>query len=312
MTPALLAGNTLVVKPATETPGAAIILAEIIDQVGLPAGVFNLITGSGSTTGDYLASHPDVRLISFTGSTQVGKHLYENAQTTVKKLVLELGGKSPLVLLPDGDIQVAVKSSLDTLTNNSGQICTALSRLIVPKQLLSEVEQAACDYLDSLKLGDPNQEETVIGPLVSAKQQETVQEYIDKGLAAGGRIISKPKALPDRGFYITPTIFSDITNDMTIAREEIFGPVLVIITYETVEEALAIANDTPYGLSGAVVGSKEAARDFARQMRTGNIMINGAGQHHFAPFGGYRESGLGRERGAYGIEDYLEVKAIFH
>lgn len=312
MTPALLAGNTMVVKPATETPGAAMILAEIIDQVGLPAGVFNLITGSGAETGDYLAGHPDVRLISFTGSTQVGKSLYDKAKTSVKKLVLELGGKSPLVLLPEGDIDLAVKTALDTLTNNSGQICTALSRLIVPNQLVAQVEQVACDYLDSLKMGDPDQEDTVIGPLVSAKQQATVLKYIEEGLASGGRIVSNPKPCPDQGFYVTPTIFSGITNEMPIAREEIFGPVLVIIGYETPEEALEIANDTPYGLSGAVVGPDQAALDFARQMRTGNIMINGAGQHHFAPFGGYRESGLGRERGAYGIEDYLEVKAIFH
>lgn len=312
MTPALLAGNTMVVKPATETPGAAMILAEIIDRVGLPAGVFNLITGSGSETGDYLAGHPDVRLISFTGSTKVGKSLYDKAKTSVKKLVLELGGKSPLVLLPEGDIDLAVKTSLDTLTYNSGQICTALSRLIVPNQLVAQVEKAACDYLDSLKMGDPDQEDTVIGPLVSAKQQATVLKYIEEGLASGGRIVSNPKPCPDQGFYVTPTIFSGITNEMPIAREEIFGPVLVIIGYETPEEALEIANDTPYGLSGAVVGPDQAALDFARQMRTGNIMINGASQHHFAPFGGYRESGLGRERGAYGIEDYLEVKAIFH
>ncbi|MBG9980951.1 aldehyde dehydrogenase family protein [Facklamia sp. DSM 111018] len=311
ITSALLAGNTVVVKPASETPTAAIILTEIIEAAGFPKGVFNLLTGSGSQMGAYLAGHPDVGLISFTGSTEVGKSLFEKAKTTVKHLVLELGGKSALVLLEGGDPELAIKTSIDTLTNNTGQICTALSRLIVPQNRLQEIEEIATKYVQSLKVGDPNEKDTIMGPLVSMAQKEKVMEFIEKGKNEGAKLIVGGKSLPDKGYFVEPTIFSQVDNQMAIAQEEIFGPVLSIIPYQTVEEALTIANDTKYGLSGAVVGPEEEAFDFAKKMRTGMVLINGAGQNNFAPFGGYKESGLGHERGHYGIEDYLETKSIF-
>ena len=311
ITSALLAGNTVVVKPASETPTAAIILTEIIEAAGFPQGVFNLLTGSGSQMGAYLAGHPDVGLISFTGSTEVGKSLYEKAKTTVKHLVLELGGKSALVLLEGGDSELAVTTSLDTLTNNTGQICTALSRLIVPQNRLEEIEEIATKYVHSLKVGDPNDKDTMVGPLVSKAQKDKVMAYIEKGKKEGAKLIAGGKSLPGKGYFVEPTIFSQVNNQMAIAQEEIFGPVLSIIPYESVDEALSLANNTKYGLSGAVVGPEEQAFDFAKKMRTGMVLINGAGQNNFAPFGGYKESGLGHERGHYGIEDYLETKSIF-
>lgn len=310
ISPALLAGNTVVVKPASDTPITAMILTEIIDEAGLPEGVFNLLTGSGSDLGDYLAGHPDVGLISFTGSTEVGKGLYSKAQENVKKLVLEMGGKSALIYLENGDLDLAVKKSVDTVTNNSGQACSALTRLLVPASQLSEVEDAVVKYVETLKVGDPNDEDTVVGPLVSETQQKRVLDYIEKGKEEGANILVGGNALDRTGYFIEPTVFTNVTNDMTIAREEIFGPVLVIITYDSVEDAIQIANDSPYGLSGAVVGPVEEAEKVALQMRTGNILINEGSSNPYAPFGGYKESGLGREVGRYGIEDYLETKAI--
>ncbi|MGX7363868.1 aldehyde dehydrogenase family protein [Aerococcus suis] len=311
LTPALLAGNTMVVKPATETPLTAVILARIVEEAGLPKGVFNLVTGSGSELGNYLTGHPDVSVISFTGSTEVGKGLYEQAKTTVKKLVLELGGKSPLIYLPEGDLSLAVKSSVDTIINNSGQVCTALTRLLVPENELPAVKDEIKAYLKTIKQGDPTDGETDIGPMVSEKQQQTVLDYIEKGKADGAELLVGGHAIEGKGFFVEPTVFVNVSNDMTIAREEIFGPVLSVITYHNVEEAIELANDTDYGLSGAVVGPKDKAIDVARQLRTGAIIVNGADQPHNAPFGGYKQSGYGRERGSYGIEDYLEIKAIY-
>lgn len=311
MTPALLAGNTIVVKPASQTPSAAIILAEIVDKAGLGKGVFNLLTGTGSGLGDYLAGHPGVDLISFTGSTEVGKGLYEKAKDQVKRMVLELGGKSPMILLPGGDLDLAVESSIDSLANNSGQVCSALSRLIVPKESLGQVEEKAEEYFKSLKLGDPNEEDTVIGPLVSKDQYDTVLSYIEKGKEEGADLLIGGRPVDRKGYFIEPTIFTGVKNDMTIAQEEIFGPVLSIISYETVEEAIEIANDVVYGLSGAVVGPEDEAVEVALRLKTGDVYINDAESNSFAPFGGYKESGLGREVGKYGIENYLEIKSIF-
>lgn len=311
ITPALLAGNTVVVKPANLTPLTALLLADIVDKAGLPDGVFNLITGKGSSAGDYLTSHEDVSVISFTGSTKVGKSLYEKAKTTVKQIVLELGGKSPMVYLKGGDLEMAVKNSANTLLHNQGQTCSALSRLLVPKDELERTKEVIKDYYKDIKVGDPNDEDTMVGPIVSEDQMETVLNYIEKGKEEGAEVLVGGNKLDRKGYYVEPTVFVNVTNDMTIAQEEIFGPVLVVITYDSVEEAIELANDSIYGLSGGVVGPKDEAIKVARKLKTGNITINDGARTPKAPFGGYKQSGLGRENGLYGVEDYLELKAIF-
>lgn len=311
VTPALLSGSTVVVKPASETPLTAYIYAEIIEEAGLPEGVFNFVTGKGSTVGDYLAGHEDVAVISFTGSTEVGKGLYEKAGTNVKQIVLELGGKSPMVFLEGGDLEAAIKQSADTVIDNQGQSCSALSRLLVPKDRLEETEEIIKEYYKDIKVGDPADEDVRVGPMVSKDQYETVLEYIEKGKEEGAKILVGGNALEGKGLFIEPTVFTNVTNDMTIAREEIFGPVLTVLTYETVEEAIEIANDSPYGLSGAVTGPQEEALKVARDLRTGNVNVNQGDRNPRAPFGGYKESGFGRENGTYAIDDYIELKAIF-
>lgn len=311
VTPALLSGSTVVVKPASETPLTAYIYAEIIEEAGIPEGVFNFVTGKGSTVGDYLAGHEDVAVISFTGSTEVGKGLYEKAGTNVKQIVLELGGKSPMIFLEGGDLEAAIKQSADTVIDNQGQSCSALSRLLVPKDRLQETEEIIKEYYKDIKVGDPADEDVRVGPMVSKDQYETVLEYIEKGKAEGAEILVGGKALEGKGLFIEPTVFTNVTNDMTIAREEIFGPVLTVLTYETVEEAIEIANDSPYGLSGAVTGPQEEALKVARDLRTGNVNVNQGDRNPRAPFGGYKESGFGRENGTYAIDDYIELKAIF-
>ncbi|GAB2488009.1 aldehyde dehydrogenase family protein [Alkalibacterium psychrotolerans] len=311
ITPALLAGNTVVVKPPNLTPLTALLLADIVDKAGLPDGVFNLITGDGSSTGDYLTSHEDVSVISFTGSTKVGKSLYEKAKTTVKQIVLELGGKSPMVYLKGGDLELAVKNSANTLLHNQGQTCSALSRLFVPKDKLEETKEVIKDYYKDIKVGDPNEEDTMVGPLVSKDQMETVLNYIEKGKEEGAEILVGGNKMDRKGYYVEPTVFVNVKNVMTIAQEEIFGPVLVVLTYDSVEEAIELANDSIYGLSGGVVGPEDEAIAVARRLKTGNIIINDASRSPKAPFGGYKQSGLGRENGLYGVEDYVEVKAIF-
>ena len=311
ITPALLAGNTVVVKPAELTPLTALLLTEIIDDVGLPKGVFNLILGSGDETGDYLTNHPDVDVISFTGSTKVGRSLYEKAGKTVKQLVLELGGKSPMVYLKGGDLELAVKKAATTLLNNQGQSCSALSRLIVPKDELEKTKEILKDLYKDVKVGDPTDDDTVVGPISSKEQYETVLNYIQKGKDEGAEVLLGGNKIDRKGYYVEPTVFVNVTNDMTIAQEEIFGPVLVVITYDSVEEAVDIANDVIYGLSGGVVGPEDEAIKVARQIRTGNIFINDGEKTAKAPFGGYKQSGLGRENGIYGVEDYLEIKALF-
>lgn len=311
ITPALLAGNTVVVKPPNLTPLTALKLAEIVDEAGLPDGVFNLITGSGSETGDYLTSHEDVSVISFTGSTEVGKSLYEKAKTTVKQLVLELGGKSPMVYLKGGDLKLAVKNSADTVLHNQGQTCSALSRLFVPKDELERTKEVIKDYYKDLKVGDPKEEDTMIGPMVSEDQMQTVLDYIEKGKEEGAELLVGGNRVDRKGYYIEPTVFVNVKNDMTIAQEEIFGPVLVVITYDSVEEAVELANDSIYGLAGGVVGPKDKAIEVARKLKTGNVSVNEGERSPKAPFGGYKQSGLGRENGLYGVEDYVELKSIF-
>lgn len=311
ITPALLAGNTVVVNPASNTPLTAILYAKIIEEAGLPKGVFNLITGSGSDTGDYLTKHPDVSVVSFTGSTSVGKGLYENAATTVKKVVLELGGKSPMIYLDGGDLQMAVEAAASTVLDNQGQTCSALSRLLIPKADLEETKRIIKEYYQDIVVGDPTQKETRVGPMVSKEQMERVLDYIQKGTDEGAEILVGGHRSPDKGYFVEPTVFVNVDNQMTIAQEEIFGPVLVVITYDSVEEAIQIANDTIYGLSGAVVGPQEEAIAVAKKIRTGNVTVNGGDRSAKAPFGGYKQSGIGRENGLFGLEDYLEVKAIF-
>lgn len=311
VTPALLAGNTVVVKPASETPLTAFIYAEIVEKAGLPAGVFNLVTGKGSIIGDYLAGHEDVAVISFTGSTEVGKGLYEKASTNVKKIVLELGGKSVMLYLEGGDLEAAIKQSAGTVIDNQGQTCSALSRLLVPKEKLEETEAFIKEYYKDIKVGNPADDDVRVGPMVSEDQYNTVLDYIKKGQEEGAEVLVGGKAIEGKGFFIEPTVFTNVTNDMTIAREEIFGPVLTVLTYDTVEEAIEIANDSPYGLSGAVVGPQEEAVAVARKLRTGNVTVNQGDRNPSAPFGGYKESGFGRENGTYAIEDYVELKAIF-
>lgn len=311
ITPALLAGNTVVVKPASNTPLTAILYAEIMEEAGLPKGVFNLVTGSGGDAGDYLVSHPDVDVISFTGSTEVGKNLYHHAATTVKKLVLELGGKSAMIYLKGGDLSYAVEAAANTVLDNQGQTCSALSRLFVPHDALEQTKEMLKKYYATIQVGDPFEETTRVGPMVSDSQRQTVLAYIQKGKEEGAEVLIGGHAIEGTGYFVEPTVFVQVKNEMTIAQEEIFGPVLTVLTYETVEEAIAMANDSIYGLSGAVVGPQEEAEKVARQLRTGNVIVNGGNRTAKAPFGGYKQSGLGRENGLYGLEDYLEIKAIF-
>lgn len=311
ITPALLTGNTVVVKPASNTPLTALLYAEIIEEAGLPAGVFNLVTGSGSDAGSYLAEHEDVAVVSFTGSTDVGKKLYQSAAEGVKKTVLELGGKSAMIYLKGGDLALAVKAAASTVLDNQGQTCSALTRMLVPSDELDAAREALKSYYETVVVGDPADSETRVGPMVSEDQLETVLEYIEIGKREGAEVLIGGQAIEGTGYYVEPTVFVNVTNNMRIAREEIFGPVLTVLTYDSVEEAIQIANDSDYGLSGGVVGPEEEAYEVARKMRTGNVIVNGSDRSPKAPFGGYKQSGIGRENGRFGLEDYVEIKAVF-
>ena len=311
---ALAAGCTVVLKPSEVAPINAFILAEIIDEVGLPKGVFNLITGTGPVVGEAIVAHPKTDMISFTGSTRAGKRVMEIAAQMVKRVSLELGGKSANIILEDADLTKAVSDGIFKCYLNSGQTCSALTRMVVPRSKLAEVEDIAVAAAAGFQPGDPITGGTFIGPLVSEAQQNRVRDYINKGIDEGARLLiggtEQPEGLP-RGHYVQPTIFSGVTNDMTIAQEEIFGPVLSIIPYDTEEEAIAIANDSLYGLSGGVwAGTQEKAFEVARKIRTGQVEINGGNFNIFAPFGGYKQSGIGRELGKFGFEDFLEIKSI--
>ena len=312
--PALAAGCTVVVKPSEVAPLNAFVLAEIMDEVGVPAGVFNLVTGFGPVVGEAIAAHKDVDMVSFTGSTRAGKRVTEVAAGTVKRVALELGGKSANVILPDADLATAVPDGLNKCYMNSGQTCSALTRMLVPRDKLGEVEELARTAAESFTPGDPFDGASRIGPLVSAAQRDRVRGYIDKGLGEGARLVTGGADAPDgleRGFFVAPTVFSDVTRDMTIAREEIFGPVLVIIPYDSEDEAVEIANDTDYGLAGGVwSGDPEHAKAVARRLRTGQVEVNGGSFNPGAPFGGYKQSGNGREFGAFGLEEFLEVKSL--
>ncbi len=312
--PALAAGCTVVLKPSEVAPFSAWILTEIIDEVGLPAGVFNLVSGTGPVVGEAIVAHPEVDMISFTGSTRAGKRISEVASSTVKRVALELGGKSPNVILPDADLAKAVPAGVQGAYLNSGQTCTALTRMLVPRDKLAEVEELAKNAAEAFTPGPSAEATTRLGPLASQAQWDRVQGYIEKGVEEGAKLVTggpgKPEGL-DKGFFVKPTVFSDVRNDMTIAQEEIFGPVLSIIPYDSEEDAIKIANDTIYGLAAAVwAGDTEKAKAVARQIRAGQIDINGGGFNLLAPFGGFKQSGHGREAGKYGLEEFLEIKSM--
>ncbi len=316
--PALAAGCTVVLKPASLTPLNAIILAEVIDSVGLPAGVFNLVIGPGGEVGEAIASHPDVDMVSLTGSGPVGAQVSKDAAATVKRVGLELGGKSANVILDDADPQAIALGSVFSCMLNSGQTCSALTRLLVPKSREQEFVDAIVAEASQIRLVDPHADEPdlfhALGPMVSRAQQETVRGYIQKGIDEGATLVLGGPEQPEeheKGYYVKPTIFTGVTSDMTIAQEEIFGPVLSIIAYEDEDDAVRIANDTVFGLGGAVQsGDVERAKRVARRMRTGQIDINGAPFNTTAPFGGYKQSGNTRERGVWGLEEFLETKSI--
>jgi aldehyde dehydrogenase (NAD+) len=312
--PALAAGCTIVLKPSEVAPLNAFVLAEIIDDVGLPAGVFNLVTGTGDVVGEAMSAHPDIDMISFTGSTRAGKRISEVAAATVKRVTLELGGKSPNVILDDADLEQAVADGVAKAFLNSGQTCSALTRMIVPRSKLAEVEAIAKATAEAFTPGDPFGESTRLGPLVSEAQRERVRGYIKKGEKEGARLVTGGAEVPEgleQGYFVRPTVFSDVTTDMTIAQEEIFGPVLSILPYDDDEEAVRIANDTIYGLAGGVwSGDAERAKAVARRIRTGQVEVNGGSFNPMAPFGGYKQSGKGRELGKFGIEEYLETKSL--
>jgi len=313
--PALAAGCTMVLKPSEIAPFDAMIFAEIIDAAGVPAGVFNLVNGDGPGVGTALSRHPDVDMMSFTGSTRAGVAVAQNAAPTVKRIAQELGGKSANILLDDADFEKAVKSGAGDCFENTGQSCDAPTRMLVPKDRVDEAAALAASVAAATVVGDPRNETTEVGPLVSEQQWNKVQGLIQKGidegatLAAGGT--GRPEGL-DRGYFARPTVFANVSNDMTIAQEEIFGPVLSIIPYEDEDDAVRIANDTPYGLSGYVSSSNiDRARRVAARLRTGMVHINGAYLDSAAPFGGYKQSGNGREWGAHGMDEFLEVKSIY-
>ena len=312
--PALAAGCTMVLKPSKEAPLNAFILADIIDEIGLPAGVFNLVSGHGREIGEALASHPEVDMVSFTGSTAAGVSVSKAAAPTVKRVTLELGGKSANVILDDADIPKAAKMAVYACFNNSGQECSSLSRLIVPSSARDEVVEVISSSMERYTVGDPMDEGMKCGPMASKRQQDSVSGYIATGVSEGATLVSGGEGMPDglsTGFFVKPTVFADVTPEMTVFREEIFGPVLSISTYETEEEAISMANDSEYGLSGGVwSGDEGRAMRVARAMRTGQVSINGGAFNISAPFGGYKLSGNGRELGSHGLDEFLEVKAI--
>jgi acyl-CoA reductase-like NAD-dependent aldehyde dehydrogenase len=310
---ALAAGCTIVLKPSEVTPVSVYMLAEALDAAGLPPGVFNLVTGLGPVVGERLAGHPDVDMISFTGSTAAGKRVAAVAAQTVKRVALELGGKSANVLLDDADFPSAVAAGIAACYLNAGQTCSALTRMIVPRSRLAEVVELARKEASQYIVGDPFADGTRMGPLVSGAQRERVRGYIRQGISEGATLVTGGPDAPsglDRGYFVEPTVFSDVAADMCIAQEEIFGPVLVIMPYDTVDEAIEIANSTAYGLSGGVSGSPERAMEVARRLRTGQVRLNRARPVRSAPFGGYKESGNGREHGRFGLEEFLETKAV--
>ncbi len=310
--PALLAGNTVVLKPSQHTPLTAVLMVKSFEEAGFPAGTVNLVQGRGSKLGDLLGTHPKVDMVSFTGSTSVGVKLSQAALATVKHISLELGGKSPYIWLKSEDYAPAIPKLFSSIFLNSGQTCTALSRLIVPEEDLEKVKALLLNHIGELTVGDPKDPATKLGPVASKAQFEKINEYIRLGLAEGAELLTGGETTDaSHGYYIRPTIFTKVTNDMRIAREEIFGPVLVVLTYRTTDEAVAIANDTIYGLNAAVFGPKAEALAVARRLKSGNVYVNDAPRDVTAPFGGYKQSGIGREGGIEGIKEFTQLKTVY-
>ena len=312
--PALAAGCTVVLKPSQVAPLNAALLADVVDEAGLPAGVFNLVTGRGSVIGEALARHPDVDMISFTGSTEAGRRVSEAAAGTIKRVALELGGKSPNVILEDANLERAIADGVSKCFLNSGQTCSALTRMLVPRSRLADAEQIAAAVAEQFKPGDPFESGTMLGPLVSEGQRKLVRDYITKGTEEGAKLVTggvEPPQGLEQGYFVRPTVFSEVTPEMTIAQEEIFGPVLAIMPYEDDEDAVRIANDSVYGLAGGVWSAdEERANRIARRIRTGQVEINGGAFNPLAPFGGYKQSGYGRELGRFGLEEFLQIKSL--
>jgi len=312
--PALAAGCTMVLKPSEVAPLNAALFAEILHEAGVPAGVFNLVNGDGINVGDVMSRHPDIDMMSFTGSTRAGIMVAKSSAETVKRVAQELGGKSANIILDDADFNKAVAQGVQSCFMNSGQSCNAPTRMLVPAARHDEVVEIAKAAAAQVKIGDPTEDGVTIGPVVSEMQFNKIQGLIEKAIDEGTELVCGGPGKPDglnAGYYVKPTIFANVTNDMTIAREEVFGPVLSILKYETEEQAIEIANDTVYGLSGYVQsGDINHAREVASRLRTGNVHLNGAGADLNAPFGGYKQSGNGREWGELGFEDFLETKAV--
>jgi aldehyde dehydrogenase (NAD+) len=312
--PAVGVGCTVVLKPSEIAPMSSLLFAEFMEQAGFPAGVFNLVNGDGPTVGEAMSRHPDIDMMSFTGSTRAGVAVTKAAADTVKRVALELGGKGPNLVFADTDVAKAVKRGVLHMFNNSGQSCNAPSRMMVEKSAYAEAVATAKSVAEAQEVGDPSQEGRQIGPVVSEAQFNKIQGLIEAGIKEGATLLAGGLGRPDglnRGYYVKPTVFADVTNDMTIAKEEIFGPVLSIMSFDSEEEAVKIANDTPYGLTSYVqTGDPERAKRLARQLRAGMIQLNGAGRAPGSPFGGYKQSGNGREGGIYGLMEFLEVKAV--
>jgi aldehyde dehydrogenase (NAD+) len=312
--PALAVGCTMVLKPSEVAPLSGYLFSQVMHEAGVPAGVYNMVNGDGKTVGTALSKHPDIAMMSFTGSTRAGSLVAQNAAPTVKRVTQELGGKSPNIILDDADLEQAVTRGVMHMYNNTGQSCNAPSRMLVPRHKLAEAEKIAAKVSQSVVVGDPADEKTTMGPVVSEVQFKKIRKLINAGKKEGAKVVCGGNRRPaglKKGYYIRPTVFSEVSNDMTIAREEIFGPVLAMIPYDTEEEAIRIANDTPYGLAGYIQsGNVDHAREVAAKIRAGNVNINGASGGFDVPFGGYKQSGNGREWGAHGFTDYLEVKAV--
>ena len=312
--PALAVGCTMVLKPSEVAPLSAYLFAQVMHEAGVPAGVFNMVNGDGPVVGTALSKHPDVSMMSFTGSTRAGSLVAQNAAPTVKRVTQELGGKSPNIILDDADLETAVAGGVRHMYTNTGQSCNAPSRMLVPAAKLAEAEAIAAKVTESVVIGDPTAETTTMGPVVSEVQFNKIQGLIEQGIKEGAKVVigglGRPEGL-DKGYFVRPTIFSQANNEMTVAREEIFGPVLTMIPYDTEEEAIRIANDTPYGLAGYVQsGDLDHAREVASRIRAGNVHINGASGGFNVPFGGFKQSGNGREWGSHGFTDFLEIKAV--
>ena len=312
--PAVGVGCTVVLKPSEIAPMSSLLFAEFMEQAGFPAGVFNLVNGDGPTVGETMSKHPDIDMMSFTGSTRAGIAVTKASADTVKRVSLELGGKGPNLVFADSDVAKSVKRGVLHMFNNSGQSCNAPSRMIVEKSAYSEAIEVAKSVAEAQEVGDPTQEGRQIGPVVSQAQFDKIQSLIESGIKEGATLLAGGLGRPDglnRGYYVKPTVFADVKEDMTIAKEEIFGPVLSIMSFEDEDDAVRIANDTPYGLTSYVqTGDPERAKRLARQLRAGMIQLNGAGRAPGSPFGGYKQSGNGREGGEHGLMEFLEVKAV--